>query len=45
MNSILKKDVQDIISDDINWEILKNSSAMITGAIGMIVNYNITVIS
>lgn len=45
MNSILKKDVQDIISDDINWEILKNSSAMITGASGMIGMYLITVMA
>lgn len=45
MNPILKEDVKNIIKENIEWEKLKNSAVMITGASGMIGMYLMAVLS
>ena len=39
MNQILKEDLQRIVSQDIQWEKLRNATIMITGASGMVGTY------
>lgn len=45
MNKILREDVDQIISDSISWEKLKDSVVLITGASGMIGSYMLYVLT
>lgn len=45
MNPILRDDVKNIIKENIEWEKLKNSTVMITGASGMIGMYSMTILA
>ena len=39
MNTILNEDVLEIIHQDINWDLLKDSKVLVTGASGMLGSY------
>ena len=39
MNCIIKEDIENILSENISWEKLKNSTVLVTGFKGMIGSY------